>query len=76
MWLSDIYASVGPWFRQSLHQYVLEAENSLGSGVLTGHVSQEFALAGPAACCASTISGAHPGESSHLQRVFLVPQMQ
>lgn len=28
MWLSDIHTSVGPWFRQSLYQYVLEAENT------------------------------------------------
>lgn len=51
-------------------------KTQLGSGVLTGHVSQELALVGPAAYCASTISGTHPGESSHLQRVFVVTQMQ
>lgn len=39
-------------------------KHRLGSGALTGHVSKEFALAGPATYCASTISGTHPGESS------------
>lgn len=65
MWLSDKHTSVGSWFRQSLHQLCAGSwKHRLGSGVLTERVSQELALAGPGAYCASTISGTHPGENS------------
>lgn len=45
----------------------------MGSGVLTGHVSEELALSDPATYCASTISGTHPGEGSHVSEGLCSP---
>lgn len=59
--------STGPRFRQSLNQYVPEADKTdWGMGHLTGHVSEQPALARHATYCTSTTLGTEPVEDSQV----------